>query len=209
MMFLAPNGKVFNAAPDPDNPLSRYLRNRGLVGRGESQFGYRDYGSAVMYADGKILVLGGGDPPTNTAEVIDLNQPSPTWRSVAPMSIARRQLNATLLPDGTVLVTGGTSGPGFNNATDPVYPAELWDPATESWRHWRARRCRASTIRRPSCCRTVACSAPAGTAIRRRRPFRRRISSRAPSDDVRGALDHRLRPAVFRCKPRTRRASPR
>ena len=93
----------------------------------------RDYGSAVMYADGKILVVGGGDPPTNTAEVIDLNQPTPTWRSVAPMSVARRQLNATLLPDGTVLVTGGTSGPGFNNPDDPVYPAELWDPATESW----------------------------------------------------------------------------
>ena len=28
---------------------------------------------SVMYVDGKILVLGGGDPPTNTAEVIDLN----------------------------------------------------------------------------------------------------------------------------------------
>ena len=69
-----------------------------------------------------------------SAEVIDLNQPSPTWRSVAPMSIARRQVNATLLPDGTVLVTGGTSGPGFNNATTPVYPAELWDPATNLWR---------------------------------------------------------------------------
>ena len=86
-----------------------------------------------MYADGKILVVGGGDPPTNTAEVIDLNQPSPTWRAVAPMSIARRQLNATLLPDGNVLVTGGTSGPGFNNAATPVYPAEVWDPATETW----------------------------------------------------------------------------
>ena len=31
-----------------------------------------------MYAPGKILVMGGGDPPTNTAEVIDLNQSSPT-----------------------------------------------------------------------------------------------------------------------------------
>jgi hypothetical protein len=32
-----------------------------------------------------------------------------------------------------VLVTGGTSGPGFNNAATPVYPAEVWDPATETW----------------------------------------------------------------------------
>src|SRR5262249_44043253 len=134
MMFLAPNGRVFQAAP---SQISRYLDTSGTGAWSfvaNSNFGYRDYGSAVMYADGKILLLGGGDPPTNTAEVIDLNQPSPTWRLVAPMSIARRQVNATLLPDGTVLVTGGTSGPGFNNETTPVYPAELWDPATESWR---------------------------------------------------------------------------
>ena len=81
---------------------------RGALSRiGSAQ--YRDYGSAVMYAPGKVLVMGGGDPPTNTAEVIDLNQPSPTWRYVGSMAFARRQLNATLLPDGNVLVTGGTS----------------------------------------------------------------------------------------------------
>ena len=148
-MFLAPDGRVFNAAP---SQKTRYLDTSGTgawQNVANSNFGYRDYGSAVMYADGKILVLGGGDPPTNTAEVIDLNQPSPTWRAVAPMSIARRQVNATLLPDGTVLVTGGTSGPGFNNATTPVYPAELWDPATETWHErWRARRCHGSTTPR-------------------------------------------------------------
>jgi len=134
MMFLAPNGLVFHGAP---SQITRYLDTSGTGTWSfvaNSNFGYRDYGSAVMYADGKILLVGGGDPPTNTAEVIDLNQPSPSWRSVEPMRIARRQLNTTLLPDGTVLVTGGTSGPGFNDATNPVYPAELWDPATESWR---------------------------------------------------------------------------
>ena len=52
------------------------------------------------------------------------------------MAFARRQLNATLLPDGTVLVTGGTNGVGFNNteASFQVYAAELWDPATEKWK---------------------------------------------------------------------------
>ena len=49
------------------------------------------------------------------------------------MNFARRQLNATILADGQVLVTGGTSGPGFNDVTSPVYNAELWNPATESW----------------------------------------------------------------------------
>ena len=83
---------------------------------------YRDYGSAVMYAPGKVLVMGGGDPPTNTAEVIDLNQPSPTWRAVGSMAFARRQLNATLLPDGNVLVTGGTAAPGFNDPAGASMP---------------------------------------------------------------------------------------
>ena len=137
MMLLAPNGKVFNAGPDIN---TRYLDTSGT---GAWSFvatrvgGYRTYGSAVMYAPGKVLVMGGGqDPPTNTAEVIDLNATSPGWRAVGSMQFSRRQINATLLPDGTVLVTGGTSGPGFNDTTPPsapVYAAELWDPATENW----------------------------------------------------------------------------
>ena len=134
MMFVAPSGRVVNVGP------SQTLRSLDTSGTGSwfnagsSNYGYRSYGSAVMYAHGKVLLLGGGDPPTNTAEVIDLNVSPPVWRYTAPMSIARRQVNATLLPDGTVLVTGGTSGAGFNNASTPVYPAELWDPATGTWR---------------------------------------------------------------------------
>lgn len=44
-------------------------------------------------------------------------------------------MNATVLPDGKVLATGGTRGPGFNNADPgmPVLAAEMWDPATEAW----------------------------------------------------------------------------
>lgn len=133
MMFLAPNGKVIDVAPTQQ---TRYLdtTNTGAWSAvANRNFGVRSYGSAVMYAEGKILVVGGGDPPTASAEVIDLNAPTPAWRTVASMSVARRQLNATLLPDGTVLVTGGTSGPGFNNTTTPVFSAELWNPATETW----------------------------------------------------------------------------
>ncbi|MGH8564029.1 MAG: galactose oxidase-like domain-containing protein [Gammaproteobacteria bacterium] len=135
-MLLAPNGKVFNAGPQV---TTRYLDTSGT---GAWSFvadrvgGYRDYGSAVMYAPGKVLVMGGGqDPPTKTAEIIDLNAASPSWSSVESMEFARRQINALLLPDGRVLVTGGTSGPGFNDFTPStsVYAAELWDPATETW----------------------------------------------------------------------------
>ena len=133
-MHLAPNGRVFNSSP---STVTRYLDTSATgawtVVANRSVNVYRDYGSSVMYDDGKVLVAGGADPPTNTAEVIDLNGSSPAWRSVASMAFARRQQNATLLADGKVLVTGGTSGPGFNNTNTPVFAAEMWDPATETW----------------------------------------------------------------------------
>ena len=86
-----------------------------------------------MYAPGKILVVGGGDPPVNRAEVIDLNQAIPSWRAAGTMQYARRMLNATLLPDGKVLVTGGTASPTFSDSAGHVDAAELWDPANEKW----------------------------------------------------------------------------
>ena len=49
---------------------------------------YRDYDSSVMYDNGKVLVMGGGDPPTNTAEVIDLNASTPAWRVARWPSLA-------------------------------------------------------------------------------------------------------------------------
>jgi len=132
-MFLAPNGKVFLAGFPQ---TTRYLDVSGTgtwTTVGDRQVADRTMGSAVMYAPGRILYAGGGDPPTSSAEVIDLNQGSPSWRSVAGMAFARRQLNATILADGQVLVTHGTSGAGFNNVASAVRVAELWNPTTESW----------------------------------------------------------------------------
>jgi hypothetical protein len=131
-MLLAPDGRVFNAGPDQ---ATRFLTTSG-TGQWEngpaSNYGFRDYGSSVMYDDGKVLIVGGG-APTNTAEVINLSSQNPEWRSVSPMAFGRRQMNATLLPDGKVLVTGGSSSPGFNNATKAVLAAEMWDSSTEAW----------------------------------------------------------------------------
>ena len=49
------------------------------------------------------------------------------------MAFPRRHMLATLLADGQVLVTHGTSGPGFNDVTSPVFYPELWNPVTETW----------------------------------------------------------------------------
>jgi hypothetical protein len=132
-LHVAPNGKVFLAGP---GQATYYLDTSGTglwTFLANGTFSSRDYGTSVIYGDGKVLVIGGGDPPTKTAEVINLNAASPTWQSTGSMAYARRQLNATLLPDGKVLVTGGTSGSGSNNATGAVFAAEMWDQATGSW----------------------------------------------------------------------------
>ena len=132
-VFVAPNGKVFLAG---FLQTSRYLNVAGTGAWtvvGNRNVADRNKGSAVMYAPGRILYVGGGDPPTRSAEVIDLNQASPAWRNVPPMAFARRQLNATILADGQILVTHGSSGAGFNNVAEAVHPAELWNPATETW----------------------------------------------------------------------------
>ncbi|MCU1285441.1 MAG: Kelch domain protein [Acidobacteriales bacterium] len=130
-MFLAPNGKVFLAGPDR---VTRYLDTTGTGAWSSvatTNFNIaRTYGSAVMYEPGKIMIVGGGGPPTNTAETIDLNSATPVWKKTGNMTYVRRQHNATLLADGTVLITGGSSGSGFDDSNLPVYNAEIWNAAT-------------------------------------------------------------------------------
>jgi hypothetical protein len=130
--FVAPNGRVFYAG---EKQATYYLSTSGSGSWstvGNRRYGTRDYGSAVMYEPGKVLYAGGGRT-TNTAEIINLNQASPTWQWTGSMAYARRHLNATILPTGQVLVTGGTNGTLFSDESRAVYPAELWDPATGGW----------------------------------------------------------------------------
>ena len=89
-----------------------------------------------MYDVGKVIYTGGGEEPVlDTSEAIDLNAATPTWSFVAPMPQARRQQNATILPDGRVLVTGGSSSSGSNTEDGPK-PAIVWDPDTNTWTTW-------------------------------------------------------------------------
>ncbi len=152
--FVAPNGKIFYAG---ELIQSQWLDVDANNGNGQwtagpshtSQFPFnREYGSAVMYQAGKILYVGGGgDPnwttpgisyprasaPTKTAEIIDLNAANPQWQPTGSMAFQRRHLNATVLPDGEVVVTGGTRNGGFNDLSGAVHQAEIWNPATDDW----------------------------------------------------------------------------
>ena len=139
--FVAPDGRVFLAGfVQPSHFLD--LNGTGQWTDGPARIvADRVMGSAVMYEPGKVLYVGGGKgvdvqyagAPTATAEIIDLTDPSPIWKLTATMKHPRRQLNATILADGTVLVTGGTSGAGFNDQAGAVHEAELWNPQTGQW----------------------------------------------------------------------------
>lgn len=126
MNFLAPDGRVFMAGPTSQTAFLN-TSGTGSWTNGPVSSRYRDYGIAVEYRPGKILLAGGGTP-TGSAETIDLNAGSPAWTATNPMNYARRQHNATILPDGRVLVTGGTNATGFNNAAGAIYASEIWDP---------------------------------------------------------------------------------
>jgi hypothetical protein len=99
-------------------------------------------GVAVQYAPGKVLVTGGtamagyttgyGTAAVNRAAVIDLNSPTPAWRSVAPMHYARSQETLLSLADGRVMAMGG--GITFSTSEQTgILPAEIFDPTTEQW----------------------------------------------------------------------------
>ena len=66
--------------------------------------------SAVMWEPGKILKSGGPyRPSTDTTKIIDLNVDNAQWESVGDLHFNRVYHNTTLLPDGTILVTGGSA----------------------------------------------------------------------------------------------------
>jgi hypothetical protein len=137
--FLAPDGRAVVLA-DYDNQ-TEYL---DTTGTGAWSFvddtldsSIFDYGPAVMYDTGKVAYLGGGWNPTKNVSLLDLNLANPAWRDGAQdMAYPRRNNNATILADGTVLITGGSSLGGFcelcsNDPNGQIALAEIWDPDTE------------------------------------------------------------------------------
>lgn len=78
----------------------------------------------------KVLIIGGGEPATKTAQTIDLATGPLAWSSVPDMSQARRHANAIILPDDRILVIGGSQSSLYQM---PVYFAEVYDPSTNAW----------------------------------------------------------------------------
>src|SRR5262249_36498155 len=69
-----------------------------VAGGSAAQYGTTKFIKAGSSADPDIAV----SPSVATTYVIDMSQPSPTWRRVASMNYARAYHTLTLLPDGAV-----------------------------------------------------------------------------------------------------------
>jgi hypothetical protein len=146
-LHLAPNGNVFIAGPGPFpsrffDPYANALAGQYTTGPDYTPNHFE--GSAVVYdaVNGKILMTGGrttvAGTVLDTAETFNLSAtPAPTvWQTsqssqVAPLNIRRKYHTSTILPNGQVLVTGGTQctgGPTFVCSGGAAYNPELWTP---------------------------------------------------------------------------------
>ncbi len=90
----------------------------------------RNYHTATLLKNGKVLVAGGwnGGPYIATAELY--NPKTGRWTLTGSMHVARASFTATLLKNGKVLVAGGIGNGGFS---DMLASAELYDPGTGTW----------------------------------------------------------------------------
>jgi hypothetical protein len=103
----------------------------------------RDYGASVLLPltpqngfNPSVIIMGGynGDPndaATDTTELIDLSVAAPKWVAGPRMNKSRVQMNATILPNGKVLASGGSK---LNEETcTAVKDAQIYDPVTKSF----------------------------------------------------------------------------
>ncbi|HXT19742.1 MAG TPA: galactose oxidase-like domain-containing protein [Thermoanaerobaculia bacterium] len=138
---LLPTGRVFVSGANADtklwNPATFAWTNGPRTIFGQA----RDYGTSVLLPllpannfRPKVFIAGGGPRGANvtsTTEVIDLSAGTLRWQAGPNMQAPRIQLNATILPNGKVLVSGGSKTD--ESVANAVLPAELYDPATNTF----------------------------------------------------------------------------
>lgn len=131
-VYQLPNGKVYEAAPLANTAFLNVSGTGAWTDGPVSQWTTGAYSeSGAMYAPGKILRVGGGDPGTARTAIIDMNAANPVWQETSPMAYARRRMNLVILADGNLMAVGGTRS--SDSASSAVLEGEIWDRVTQSW----------------------------------------------------------------------------
>jgi hypothetical protein len=154
-MHLLPTGHVFYSAPssatldfDPSSQTWGLVAWTIYPGQNDPN-GERIYGTSVLLPltpqnnyGAKVIILGGDNPATDTTELIDLTPAgaqisadcptyAPCWVQGPKMAQARVEMQGTILPNGKVLVDGGSAQD--EDASTASLKAEIYDPATNSF----------------------------------------------------------------------------
>jgi hypothetical protein len=150
-LLLVPGGKLLLAGPGRTD--TALLDTASWTWRDVTDLPVRrEWGSATLLPGGpggptKLMLNGGSNtaadysnaPATNTSLVADIpsllaNPTGGVWQPGPSQVRGRSHLNTTILPDGTLLTTGGGLGSsGGSLFPGPVFTAELWNPATNAW----------------------------------------------------------------------------
>ncbi|PKH39018.1 hypothetical protein CXG46_14940 [Nocardioides alpinus] len=151
--FVAPtNGNIFTITgtqmfeldPSGDGAITM----RGNLGAGTGNQGglgnpVGATSTATMYRPGKILQVGGGTwsnggGPAGARAGINVDitggTANPVVTATDPMKYARHWATSTVMPDGNVIVTGGSRA--NNDLGGYVTNAEIWDPTKPSGQQW-------------------------------------------------------------------------
>ncbi|MGH9140705.1 MAG: galactose oxidase-like domain-containing protein [Vicinamibacterales bacterium] len=138
-MHLLPNGKVFYSGSGRGSRLFDPAAKTWSATVATTKYsGTRKYGSSVLLPlspdDGyraRVMIFGGGNPATTSTEIIEPLAATPAWSYGPPMSQARIEMNATILPNGKVLALGGSLND--EDAATASLNADLYDPATNTF----------------------------------------------------------------------------
>ncbi len=91
----------------------------------------RERHTVTQLSNGRLVVIGGNTSmeydnsvPTGSIEIYDYT--TNTWSNGGSLSVARQNHTATLLTDGTILVTGGYDG------REVLTSCEIYDPSTQT-----------------------------------------------------------------------------
>ncbi|MGB8786469.1 MAG: galactose oxidase-like domain-containing protein [Candidatus Acidiferrales bacterium] len=132
------NGNVFFSGSTPEawtfNPATHVWTSGPYTNYG----GTRTYGTSVLlplspsnnYAP-TIMIMGGASPATATTELISPLASSPSWVYGPSMSEPRIEMNATILPSGEILATGGSQID--ENGSTASLNADLYNPSTNTF----------------------------------------------------------------------------
>jgi Domain of unknown function (DUF1929) len=116
------DGQIFKLTTDGAGTMTE---TGSLAGGGA------DWYPSVMFSPFNVLRIGGGQ----RAQVVDISVSPPVVTNVPNLSYDRLWGNATLLPDGEILVTGGSGvdTSQINELINVVYQAEIFNPVSGTW----------------------------------------------------------------------------